>query len=104
MYILGINESHTATAALISNGKLIACASEERFSRIKLHIGLSVKSIDYCLKLAGIKIDDIDLVVFGTKNQTGPIWYREVTKTSLLGEVLKRINFLCSGFIVFIGQ
>lgn len=62
IYILGISESHTATAALLKDGRIVACASEERFSRIKLQPGTPRKSIEYCLNFAKIKPKDITLV------------------------------------------
>mgnify|MGYP001589357385 CR=1 FL=1 len=63
MYVLGLNIGHNATAALIKDGQLIACVSEERFSRIKNHTGIPFKSIEYVLSFAGIKIGDLDLIV-----------------------------------------
>ena len=59
---------HDAAAALIKNGKIVACAAEERFNRAKysLNLGgntlLPKNAIDYCLKAAKISIDDVDLV------------------------------------------
>lgn len=35
MYILGISADHNASAALLKDGKVIVCVSEERFNRIK---------------------------------------------------------------------
>ncbi len=68
IYILGINESHVASAALLRDGQIIACASEERFTRKKGQWGYPVRSIDYCLKEAGISPNEVDTVVFGFKN------------------------------------
>lgn len=61
-YILGISESHNATAALLKNGEIIACASEERFTRIKNHPGIPKKAIEFCLKKAEIKADSLAMV------------------------------------------
>jgi carbamoyltransferase len=63
MYILGISESHNATAALIKNGKLVAVASEERFSRKKTHTGYPKRAIKFVLKEAGISANKLDAVV-----------------------------------------
>ena len=76
MYILGINDSHCATAALIKNGRIIACASEERFIRIKNAGGIPFKSIDYCLKQAHINPSSLDCVVFAGKTLP-PLDYEE---------------------------
>ena len=35
MIVLGISETHCATAAILRDGAIIGCASEERFSRLK---------------------------------------------------------------------
>ncbi len=67
-YILGISESHNATAALVKDGKLIAAASEERFSRRKTHKGFPKRAIKYVLKEAGISPKELDLVVSSFQN------------------------------------
>lgn len=63
MYILGIYNSHNSTASLMKDGKIIACASEERFVGIKNYSGFPKHSIDYVLKEGQIKSEDLDLVV-----------------------------------------
>ncbi|MBZ0286203.1 MAG: carbamoyltransferase [Anaerolineae bacterium] len=61
MYILGINAYHGgASACLIQDGKLIAAAEEERFSRIKYWAGFPVQAIRYVLSEAGIQPQDLD--------------------------------------------
>ena len=55
MVILGINAYHPdSSAAIVINGKLIACCEEERFRRIKHFSGFPSESVRYCLKEAGI--------------------------------------------------
>lgn len=61
-YILGINESHGATACLLKNGEIVACVSEERFTKIKSQGGFPKKSIEYCLNYAKIKTKDLESV------------------------------------------
>lgn len=63
MYILGVHQSHNATATLLHNGKIIASVSEERFTRKKNQFGLPFKSIQYCLDYAKIEPRQIDLAV-----------------------------------------
>ncbi len=70
IYILGINESHVATAALLKNGEIIACASEERFTRKKGQWGFPIKAAEYCINEAGIKSFEIDGVFLGFKEPT----------------------------------
>lgn len=63
MYVLGINAYHgDAAAALIKDGRLIAAVEEERFNRCKHSAGFPEHSIRYCLKEAGIGIEDLDHV------------------------------------------
>lgn len=64
MYVLGIHDSHCATATLLKDGKIIAAASEERFTRVKNHAGFPFAATEYCLDLAKIKGRDVDLLVF----------------------------------------
>lgn len=63
MNILGLNIGHNATACLLRDGKIVGCVSEERFSRVKNHAGVPVKSINYLLKSEGLVINDIDEIV-----------------------------------------
>jgi len=35
MIVLGISETHCATAAVLHDGRIVGCASEERFTRLK---------------------------------------------------------------------
>jgi carbamoyltransferase len=61
MIILGINAYHgDASAALVIDGQLVAAVEEERFNRIKHCAGFPAESIRYCLKAAGIGLDDVD--------------------------------------------
>lgn len=61
MIILGLNAYHgDSSACIVVDGKLIAAAEEERFTRIKHWAGLPVRAITYCLKEAGVRIDNVD--------------------------------------------
>src|ERR1700687_243469 len=60
MNILGINAYHgNASAAIVSDGRLIAAVEEERFSRVKYAAGFPAQAIRYCLKEAGLTLADI---------------------------------------------
>ncbi|MEK6855099.1 MAG: carbamoyltransferase [Nanoarchaeota archaeon] len=68
MYILGIScFYHDASAALLRDGKIVAAAQEERFTRKKHDISFPINSIEYCLKSQNIKIDDVDYIGFYEK-------------------------------------
>jgi len=60
MYILGLTTMGDGSATLIRDGEIVAAAEEERFSRIKHHVGFPYKALDYCLKEGGITINDVD--------------------------------------------
>mgnify|MGYP001055011965 CR=1 FL=1 len=65
MKILGISALyHDSGAAIIDNGEIIAAAQEERFTRKKHDLSLPVNAAQYCLKTAGVTIDEIDAVVY----------------------------------------
>ena len=67
-YILGLSAFyHDSAAALICDGKLIAAAQEERFSRKKHDPGFPEKATQYCLTEAGISLSDVDYIVFYDK-------------------------------------
>jgi carbamoyltransferase len=63
MYILGLNAYHgDAAAALVKDGRLVGAVEEERFNRVKHCAGFPTQSIQYCLREAGIGIEDVDHV------------------------------------------
>lgn len=66
MYILGINAYHAdASAAIFKDGVLIAASEEERFRRVKHWAGFPVKAIAFCLREAGISLDQVDHIAIG---------------------------------------
>lgn len=67
-YILGISAYyHDAAAALVADGKIIAAAQEERFTRKKHDARFPEQAIRYCLESAGIQLSDIETIVFYDK-------------------------------------
>lgn len=68
MYILGISAFyHDSAACLIQDGKIIAAAQEERFTRKKHDDKFPVEATKFCLETAGIEIDDLSAIVFYDK-------------------------------------
>ena len=66
--ILGISAYyHDSAAALIVDGKIVAAAQEERFSRIKHDHAFPSHAIAYCLEEAGLAPSDLDYVGFYDK-------------------------------------
>lgn len=65
MYILGISGLyHDSAAALICDGKIVAAAQEERFTRLKHDAHIPVNAIKYCIKQGGISQEELDVVVY----------------------------------------
>src|SRR5438105_14419700 len=73
MYILGINAVyHDPAACLVKDGRVIAAAEDERFTRIKhgkrpipfSTYELPFHAIDYCLREAGIALTEVDHVAY----------------------------------------
>jgi len=70
MNILGISGgirqgNQDGAAALLVDGELVAAVEEERLTRIKHAPGLlPEKAVKFCLKRAGLRIEDVDLLVF----------------------------------------
>ena len=64
--ILGIQEAHDASAALMVNGEIIAAAQEERFTRLKGDYGFPEHAINACLNAAGLSSSDLTEVVLAS--------------------------------------
>lgn len=68
MNILGISAFyHDSAAAVLRDGRIVAAAQEERFTRIKHDPAYPRHAIDACLKQAGLQPADVDLVAFYEK-------------------------------------
>ncbi len=66
--ILGISAYyHDSAACLVQDGRLVAAAQEERFTRTKHDPSFPQKALAYCLKQGGICGRDLDFVVFYDK-------------------------------------
>ncbi|WP_299081440.1 carbamoyltransferase [uncultured Ruegeria sp.] len=116
-YILGISALyHDSAAALLCDGKIIAAAQEERFTRRKHDPGFPEKAIEYVLAESGVTLADVDNVVFYDKpflkferlietyiavaprgfnsfRMAMPVWLREkLFLKDLLNKQLRRID------------
>jgi carbamoyltransferase len=68
MRILGISAFyHDSAAALVDDGRIVAAAQEERFTRRKHDAAFPHNAIAYCLAEAGVTVDKLDHVVFYDK-------------------------------------
>jgi len=60
MNVLGVRYGHDAAAALIVDGKIVADAAEERFTRIKNDTSFPINAIRYCLQAGNIISEELD--------------------------------------------
>ena len=68
MYILGISAFyHDSAACLVEDGRIVAAAQEERFTRKKHDYRFPQRAVEFCLKEAGITGDQLDRVAFYDK-------------------------------------
>jgi len=66
--ILGISAFyHDSAAALVVDGKIVAAAQEERFTRKKHDHEFPAGAVAYCLEAGGLRPEDLDYVVFYDK-------------------------------------
>jgi carbamoyltransferase len=64
MKILGLSfDYHDSAAALVVDGRVVAAASEERFSRVKNDAGFPANAARFCLEQGGLSAADLDAVV-----------------------------------------
>ena len=127
MRILGISAFyHDSAAALIDDGRIVAAAQEERFTRRKHDPSFPHHAIAYCLAQAGIGADQLDHVVFYDKpflkferlletyvalaprgfrsfKMSIPLWLREklFQKNLLRGELRKFSETFDAGRLLF---
>lgn len=68
MRILGVSAFyHDSAAALIEDGRIVAAAQEERFTRKKHDSNFPVKAIEYCLDEGKVDLSAVDYVAFYDK-------------------------------------
>src|SRR5215470_2949677 len=68
MRVLGISAFyHDSAAALIEDGRIVAAAQEERFTRKKHDPSFPENAIAYCLKEGGLALADVDWIAFNEK-------------------------------------
>tara|TARA_B100001057_G_scaffold206748_1_gene207518 strand:+ start:897 stop:2735 length:1839 start_codon:yes stop_codon:yes gene_type:complete len=66
--ILGISAFyHDSAACILINGKIIAAAQEERFTRKKHDANYPYNAVEFVLKYAKIKLSEVDQIIFFEK-------------------------------------
>lgn len=80
--VLGVHAGHDAGAAVVRDGRLVACVNEERLSRKKLFWGWPQRSVPEALRLAGVAPGDVDAVAVagtsGSMKEIGERGYRDL--------------------------
>ena len=67
-YVLGLSAYyHDAAACLVRDGVIVAAAQEERFTRVKGDARFPARAAAYCLREAGVRVDDLACVAFYDK-------------------------------------
>jgi carbamoyltransferase len=100
-----ISQGHDSAAVLLVDGKIVAGAAEERFSR-KKHTGdFPISAIHYCLATAGLKPHDIHAISHGfdyspfrvafSLDPTTAAQYKEVFS---IEKLLSQVNHHLPGF------
>ena len=68
MKILGISAFyHDSASALIVDGKIVAAAQEERFTRKKHDASFPLNAIEFCIDHASLTLRELDAIVFYEK-------------------------------------
>ena len=62
MNILGVSFLSDASVAVVSDGQLVSAVSEERLNRVKMWNGIPEQAIQTALSVAGLRLDDVDLI------------------------------------------
>ncbi len=66
--ILGISAFyHDSAACILINGKIVAAAQEERFTRIKHDSNYPHNAVEFVLKYSNLKLDEVDQIIFFEK-------------------------------------
>ncbi len=67
-HILGISAFyHDSAACLVTDGRIVAAAQEERFTRKKHDHGFPARAVEYCLEAGGITVEDVETLAFYDK-------------------------------------
>ena len=100
MIILGLNINHADTSAcIIVNGKIIAAIEEERFVRKKHYAGFPLNSIEFCLSIAKLTINDVNFITLNyspSSNLKQKVFYtiKNIISISTLKKILSFKNKL----------
>jgi carbamoyltransferase len=81
--ILGIHDGHSASAALIQEGKVVAAVQEERLTRHKNQGGFPENAIAEVLKIGGLTLQDLHAIAFSGLGKTNVKTREDIMKNFL---------------------
>lgn len=95
MLVLGISDGHDAGACLIDDGRVLAAASEERFTRKKRQPGFPWETIRWCLSSTGVRPAEVQRVAVAERNGRGlhrllDPWYRRTDPNRPMNRLANR--------------
>ena len=65
MIIIGLSPTvHESAVGIVVNGRLVAAAAEERFTRVKNQGGFPYRALEFAMKQAGVTASDVDYVAY----------------------------------------
>jgi carbamoyltransferase len=64
MRVVGIHDGHNASACLLEDGRIVAAIQEERLRRVKNWAGFPSRALEFVLRKAGLRMDQIDVYAF----------------------------------------
>jgi carbamoyltransferase len=68
MRVLGISAFyHDSAAAIVEEGRVVAAAQEERFTRKKFDASFPHRAVEYCLEAARCSLKNVDIITFYDK-------------------------------------
>lgn len=104
-YVLGVicYGWHEAAAALLHDGRIIAAAEEERFSRKKFDSSFPAQTIDFCLRQARIGVTDLQAIGYAFSPRRKPLhkafhmlkhFPRSLNLVTSRGDLFKKMNHI----------
>jgi carbamoyltransferase len=95
VYTLGINIfSHDSSAALLKDNKIICAIEEERLNRKKHYFGFPKLAISKCLEIAGLELNDIDVIASdGITQFTRKVRIKDFVRLCMYEKAIREIKF-----------
>lgn len=78
MRLLAVHDGHNSSVGLFEDGSFHFAAQEERFTKVKNHMGFPQKSIEYILEKHSLESKDIDHVVMHGNHMAKPFDVKEL--------------------------